>query len=271
MSALASAHRPAGLATGLREFDELTGGIRGGDVWLVTAGPQEGRSSLASQLALRSAIRARWPTWFVSPLEDSAFVAARMLATQAKILLDRILRGQVLDSEQPRLTAARQALEAAPLRAMTDHMLPDLDKLATFVSKHQHGLVVLDDVSDWAEDWPIWLGRLSVTGAAVVATVPHEVVVPRAPDSWQLNRTASQAAEVIVDVRTREITNWQVRPGEAELHVLQRRHGQVGRCDVVWQPYFGRFADMGSPGGNYDIAAAEHAGPPESDQRRQDR
>lgn len=270
MSALDTAARPLGLTTGLREVDELTGGIRGGDVWLVTAGPQEGRSTLMSQLALRSAMRARWPTWFVSPLEDSAFVAARMLTVQAKIPLHRILRGQVQDSEQPRLTAAREALQAAPLRAMTDHMLPDLDRLATVVSKHQHGLVVLDDVSDWAEDWPSWLRRLSIGGMAVVASVPHEVVVPRSPDSWKLNRTASQAAEVIVDIRTKEIPNWQVRPGEAELHVLQHRHGQVCKFDVVWQPYFARFADMGSPGWNYDIDTAEDAQATESDQHRQD-
>ena len=116
------------------------------------------------------------------------------------------------------------------------------------------GLVVLDDLSDWTDNWQRWVSLLSMAGAVVIATLPHEKVVPRAPESWRLEREASRAADVIIDIRQREIANWQIRPGEADLEILQNRRGGLVTINVAFQGHFSRFLDLGGPGVDYTVS-----------------
>jgi len=177
-----------------------------------------------------------------------------MLSAQGRVPLSHLVRRRLNDGHQRRLETARRLIRRARIAVMADRSIPDLETLLSAVHQHDRGLVVLDDLSDWADDWQRWVSRLSLAGSAVVATLPHEEVVPRAPDSWKLERNASRAADVIIDVRTREIPAWQIRPGEAELEVLQHRRGGTWTIDVAFQAHYSRFLDLGGPADDYTIA-----------------
>ncbi len=64
---------------------------------------------------------------------------------------------------------------------MAGRTLPVLESLCTAVRAHEHSLVVLDDISAWAHAWGRWLSVLQHNGAALVATMQQDVIVPRAP------------------------------------------------------------------------------------------
>lgn len=107
--------RLAGLSTGIGAFDDLTGGLRGGDLAVLAARPGMGKTAFALGLALHAAIHKQVPALFVSLEMPRVQLLDRALAGLGRVDLGRIRTGRLEDSDWPGISAATGTLSEAPL------------------------------------------------------------------------------------------------------------------------------------------------------------
>jgi len=99
-----------GLATGFREFDEMTSGLQTDDLIILAARPSMGKTSLAINIAENAAIQSRASVAVFSLEMSKEQLVMRMLCSQAMIDSSRLKRGQLQEQDWPRLTKAAGAL-----------------------------------------------------------------------------------------------------------------------------------------------------------------
>jgi replicative DNA helicase len=85
--------------TGFRELDEVTNGLRPGQLILIAARPGLGKSTLALDIARASALRANVPTVFFSLEMSAGEISQRLLAAETSVPLSKIRKGKKLDAD----------------------------------------------------------------------------------------------------------------------------------------------------------------------------
>ena len=101
-----------GLATGLRHFDELTGGLTRGTLTIVAGLPREGKTALATNIALQAAEQT--PVLFFSAEMSGAQLRLNMLTILSRISWRELRRG-IPGERWPAWKSARAKLENFPL------------------------------------------------------------------------------------------------------------------------------------------------------------
>lgn len=239
--------RSPGLATptGFAHLDDLTGGLRGGQLWLLTGAPGQGVTTLLTQWAAQLAVTHRWRTWFASPRERTDVLAARLVASLAHIPVLRLLAHDFDTDQQHRVHAVRELLSAADLSTTTSRTArsPSADDLAQSTEPFAY---LVDDADLVPSALPQQLASVAAAGALVVATVPRHVLVQGPEADADLNPDWVRSADVVLEVRTRGLApdDPDARAGEAELRVLRHRHGPTATTTVSFQPHYGRFVDL---------------------------
>ena len=97
----ANSNRPDGVygvPTDFIEFDELTGGLHGGQMIVIAARPGVGKSTLALDIARSAAIHHQMTTVFFSLEMSRTELAMRILSAEGKISMGRLKKGD-LDTE----------------------------------------------------------------------------------------------------------------------------------------------------------------------------
>jgi replicative DNA helicase len=138
---------PPSVSTGIPGLDRMIGGgLKGGKQIILAARPSIGKSSLAEQVCLNLALAGHGAAMLSQEMSKDE-LTDRATANLARIDLDRVISGQLIDSDWPRLTEAIERLRNAPLffddqPALTLH---DIAAKARML-KRQHGikLIVLD-------------------------------------------------------------------------------------------------------------------------------
>lgn len=109
--------RLPGIPTGFRELDALTGGLQGGDLFVIGARPSVGKSSFALSIIHQVTLRGRSAIFF--SLEMAARqVEMRLRALDANVDLQRIRMGTLHDSELSALSDSGKRL--ANLKLVVD-------------------------------------------------------------------------------------------------------------------------------------------------------
>ncbi|KRF37401.1 DnaB-like helicase C-terminal domain-containing protein [Nocardioides sp. Soil805] len=95
--------RAATRTTGFAELDDVTGGFEPGQVWMVAGTPGQGRSTLAAQWALLLASDHGFHTHLVSKRDPTHKVAARLVASAAKVPELRLWNGRMSAQDDHKL------------------------------------------------------------------------------------------------------------------------------------------------------------------------
>ncbi len=107
--------RTKGITTGFTKFDEMTGGMRGGELLILAARPGIGKSSLAMNIAWQVATREFLPVAIFSLEMGIDSLLARMLCGAARVDQQRFRLGYLNAGERQKLRDAATAMVDAPL------------------------------------------------------------------------------------------------------------------------------------------------------------
>jgi replicative DNA helicase len=131
--------------TGIRDLDELTGGIGCGEMWILAGRPSMGKSTLGKQIAVNAA-RAGVPVGLISLEEHRHKVGRNLLAAEAGVDNHLIRKARLTECDWPRLAEGVARLAKLPLYVCDSAAtLSDICSVAaTMVARHGCKLLVVD-------------------------------------------------------------------------------------------------------------------------------
>jgi replicative DNA helicase len=106
--------RITGLATGLHDLDEMTGGFQPGELIVVAGRPSMGKTAFCLNIAENAAIKLKKPVAVFSLEMSKEQLVLRMLASRSEINLRQLRTGYIGD-DWSRLTKATGELHSAPI------------------------------------------------------------------------------------------------------------------------------------------------------------
>jgi replicative DNA helicase len=136
-----------GLATGFSDLDDMTSGFQPSNLIIVAARPSMGKSSLLNDFALHSALKQREPVVVFSLEMSRHEVVQRMLASEARVDMQRIKKGSLQEQDWTRLSAALGRLAEAPVfidDSANVTLMEMRAKCRRLKGRHGLGLVVID-------------------------------------------------------------------------------------------------------------------------------
>ena len=104
-----------GISTGFRELDRLTGGLHGGEMFIIAARPSTGKTSLAMNIAENVSIDQNVPVGVFSLEMSKEELTKRLVSSRARVNLKSMSEGFVVGRDFPKLTTAAAELMRAPL------------------------------------------------------------------------------------------------------------------------------------------------------------
>jgi len=140
--------RPAGVKTGFTKFDEMTGGLRGGELIIVGARPGHGKTAFCCNIATHISIGSQGLATAIFSLEMSKpSLLDRMVCAVARVDSQKFRAGYLSKDERARLMKALAQLSQSPL-FIDDNSSTSLAYLESRVRKLQRekpiGLVAVD-------------------------------------------------------------------------------------------------------------------------------
>ncbi len=112
-------HKPGfltGIATGLRQFDEMTGGLQNGSLIIIAGRPSMGKTSLmVNNIAMHAALRENVPVGIFSLEMSSSQLAEMLLCGRARVSAWRLHGAKVRGDEWSRIGHAMEDLVKAPI------------------------------------------------------------------------------------------------------------------------------------------------------------
>src|SRR5580692_6433261 len=141
--------RLRGLSTGFTKFDEMTGGLHGGELFILAARPSMGKTALALNIAQHVATHPsiRKPVAVFSLEMSSASLLTRLLCSAARVDQHKFRAGYLNGDERRRLQFALADLTEAPLFLDDTAGVNLMDvhaKLRRMKAEHGLSLVVID-------------------------------------------------------------------------------------------------------------------------------
>jgi replicative DNA helicase len=279
--------RLKGVGTGFVKFDEMTGGLRPGDLFILAARPSMGKTALALNMAQYIAMGKNPQTVAVFSLEMSReSLLTRMLCAAARVDSHKFRAGYLNAEDRRRLQAATAQLVEAPLFIDDTAGVNLMDmhaKLRRLKAEQGLGLVVVDYLQLMSgrgrfENRNQEISTLS-RGMKMLAkdlNVPLLVLsqLSRAPEVRQgdhrpqlsdLRESGSieQDADIVAFIFREEVykPDREDLRGLAELMIAKQRNGPTGRVNLVFLRQFTKFENLTS-----DISGEEEAPPPRDDE-----
>ena len=133
-----------GLATGFRDLDALTLGLRGGNLFVIAARPSMGKTALAMNIAEHLALDQKIPVGVFSLDQSAEELVTRMLCSRASINLRAIHNGLSKETDCTALKTTASALIKAPLY-IDDTAGLTIDQICARARRmhQQHGIQLL--------------------------------------------------------------------------------------------------------------------------------
>jgi replicative DNA helicase len=107
--------RIKGISTGFAKFDELTGGLHGGDLFIVAARPSMGKTALALNIAQHAALKLQKTVAIFSLEMSRESLLTRMVCAAARVDSQRFRAGYLTADERRKLNRSLTELAEAPL------------------------------------------------------------------------------------------------------------------------------------------------------------
>jgi replicative DNA helicase len=141
--------RVRGLSTGFTKFDEMTGGLNGGELIILAARPSMGKTALAMNVAAHVAThpQMRKPVAVFSLEMSSSSLLTRLLCASARVDQHKFRAGFLSQDERRKLQVALATITESPLFLDDTPGVNLMDvhaKLRRMKSQHGLSLVVID-------------------------------------------------------------------------------------------------------------------------------
>lgn len=136
-----------GITTGLTKLDQMTGGLRGGQLVVVAGRPSMGKSVLAVDWARRTAFDGGRPALLFSLEMSRGEIFNRVVSAESGTSLGRISRGRLSDSDWTAIARVIGRTESAPLLIDDSAPIHLPDIIARSRRAHSRtplGLIVVD-------------------------------------------------------------------------------------------------------------------------------
>jgi replicative DNA helicase len=260
--------RVSGLSTGFAKFDEMTGGLHGGELLILAARPSMGKTALALNIAQHVAThpQMRKPVAVFSLEMSSASLLTRLLCSAARVDQHRFRVGYLNADERRKLQVALADLTDSPL-FLDDtagvNLMDIHSKLRRMQAEHGLSLVVIDylqlmssrgrsenrnqEVSAISRGLKLMAKDLNVpflvlsqlSRAAETRVGDHKPQLSDLRDSGSIEQDADLVAFIFreeVYKRDREDLR-----GLADLIVAKQRNGPIGNVPLRFLGQFTRF------------------------------
>ncbi|MGW2202721.1 DnaB-like helicase C-terminal domain-containing protein [Streptomyces sp. NPDC001774] len=258
----------AGLPTGFKDLDILTGGLHPGQLIVLAGATSMGKSILAQDILRSVSIGQGLPSVLFTLEESRNDVVMRLLSAECRVALHRMRSGTMDDEDWTRLARRMADVSAAPLY-IQDGATPSFRELCEHARRlHARNgirLIVVDAMHLLANDLrpldphaeentEIALGlkllasELEVPVIAVSQLTPtHESRTPTMPTLADLHASGSlenHADLVVLLYREDAYVRDTPRAGEADLIIAKHRQGPTGVVTVLFQGHYSRFVDF---------------------------
>jgi replicative DNA helicase len=254
--------------TGFRELDEVTNGLRPGQLILIAARPGLGKSTLALDIARASALRANVPTVFFSLEMSAGEISQRLLSAETSVPLTVIRKGRTLSADtwkrlnsvqarvgetpmyiddSPNLTLSEIRAKCRRLKAQRGIKLVIIDYLQLLTSgkKFENRQ---QEVSEFSRALKLLAKELEVPIVALSQ-------LNRGPEQTQDKRpllshlresgSLEQDADIVLLLhRERQLEQGQ-NTSDAEILIAKHRNGEMRDIKVLFEGHYSRFSDVG--------------------------
>src|SRR5579885_2626889 len=245
--------RVKGISTGFYKFDEMTGGLHAGDLFILAARPSMGKTALALNIAYHVTTNQSQPgTVAVFSLEMSKeSLLTRMLCAAARVDSQRFRAGYLSADERKRLSTAGA------------HLMDMHAKLRRLQAERPLGLVVVDylqlmsgrgrfenrnqEISAISRGMKLLAKELNVPMVVLsqLSRAPETRQGDHRPQLSDLRESGSieQDADLVAFIFREEVykRDREDLRGLAELILAKQRNGPVGKIDLVFLHHLTKF------------------------------
>ena len=257
--------RIKGISTGFTKFDEMTGGLHGGDLFIVAGRPSMGKTALALNMAQHVALKMKQPVAIFSLEMSQESLLTRMVCAAARVDSQKFRAGYLNQEERRRLNLALHELVEAPLYIDDSaglHLMDMHAKLRRLQAERLSqghgplGLVILDylqlmtgrgrfenrnqEVSALSRGMKLLAKELNVP-MMVLSQLSRAVETRQGDHRPQLSDlresgSIEQDADVVAFVFREEVYHRDREDlrGLAELIIAKQRNGPVGTVNLVF-------------------------------------
>ena len=258
-----------GLSTGMPDLDQVTMGLKKGELILIAARPGQGKTSMALNLA-RYVGEHSGQTIAVFSLEMSREeLVQRLLSSAAMVDGKKLAMGRLSPAEWDRVVAAAAQLSKTDIRVDDNSTLSVADMNAQCRRLGNLGLVVIDylqlmqtsgsghsyasesrtqAVSDMSRMLKIMAKELNVPVICLSQlNRANEGRTNKRPMLSDLRESGSieQDADIVIALYRDGYYNKETEnPNLAEAIILKNRHGETKTVELMWMPEYTSFASI---------------------------
>jgi replicative DNA helicase len=277
---LDTSRRVKGITTGFLKFDEMTGGLREGELFILAGRPAMGKTALALNMAQHIATNPKDPKAVaIFSLEMSKeSLLTRLICTSARVDQQRFRAGYLNEEERKLLRNAMYRLVESPLfidDSAGTNLMDVHSKLRRLQAEHDLGLVVIDylqlmqgrgrfenrvqEISALSRGLKLMSKDLRVPFLVLsqLSRAPETRVGDHRPMLSDLRESGSieQDADVVAFIFREEV----YRPdkdslkGVAELILSKQRNGPTGRVKLAFLNRYTKFENLATDTGDDEV------------------
>ena len=266
----ANSNRPDGVygvPTDFIEFDELTGGLHGGQMIVIAARPGVGKSTLALDIARSASIHHQMTTMFFSLEMSRTELAMRILSAEGKISMGRLKKGDLDTEGWTNLATLQGRIDSAPLFIDDSPNMTLMEiraKCRRLKQRNDLKLVVLDylqlmssgkkvesrqqEVSEFSRSLKLLAKELDVPVIALSQlNRGSEQRTDKRPMVSDLRESGSieQDADMVILLHREDMYNPESdRVGEADMIIAKHRGGPTRTIPLAFSGKYSRFNNM---------------------------
>lgn len=257
-----------GLATGLRNLDDMTRGLQPSNLILIAARPSIGKSALALNIAINVALQGKAVGIFSLEMSDEE-LGIRALAAEARVDAHRVQGGLLGQRDWGKLAQAMGTLAELPVWIDDTPFVNAFDirtRTRRLLAEHGLDLLIVDYAQlvsgDGGSDTrALELGQVSRTFKAIAKELRVPVIAlsqlsrkveertDKRPILSDLRESGAleQDADLVIFIHREERYHEHPDPaivGLAELIIAKHRNGPIGTVKLSFVKEFARFEDL---------------------------
>ncbi|WP_296215842.1 replicative DNA helicase [uncultured Corynebacterium sp.] len=257
-----------GIPTGFADLDDLTNGLRGGQMVIVAARPGVGKSTLALDFMRSASIQQGKASALFSLEMSKSEVMMRIFSAEAEVRLASMRGGKLTDDDWDRLTVRIGEIEDAPIYIDDSPNLTMMEirsKARRLKQQVDLQLIVVDylqlmssgkrvesrqqEVSEFSRQLKLLAKEVNVPVIAISqlnrgVESRGDDALPRVSDLRESGSLEQDADMVMLINRPDSQNPDHERAGEADIILAKHRGGPIGTVTVANQLQFSKFSDM---------------------------
>ena len=261
-----------GVSTGFTDLDQMTSGLKKGNLVVVAGRPAMGKTSLAMNMAEHCALQEKLPVLVISLEMTADELTTRLVGSVGRVDQMNLQTAELQDHEWGRVSEAMEKLHSAPIDIQDTGVrtIAEIRAMARrFLHRHkQIGLIIVDYLQlvsgsgNANENRATEVGHVSRGLKLLAGELQCPVIAlsqlnrsledrpdkrPRMSDIRE-SGSVEQDADAIMFVYRDEVYTKDAcqTPGVAEIIIAKQRNGPTGTVRLAWQPSYTRFVNLAS-------------------------